>query len=98
MASLDRLKVLYVDDEKENLDLFRMQFGDEFAVVTAPNGAAALKVLEEEAVGLLLTDERMPGMSGVELLAKALQSYPEVTRVIVSAFTDTVRLLSAINK
>jgi DNA-binding NtrC family response regulator len=91
-------KVLYVDDEPENLKLFRLQFEDDFAVATAENGAAALKLLAQETFGVVLTDERMPGMRGVDLLAHLSEHYPESIRIIVSAYSDSERLLSAINR
>ena len=65
------LPVLFVDDEPGNLELFRMQFEGTFAVRTAASGDEALAILAREDIGVLLTDERMPGMTGVELLARA---------------------------
>ncbi|MCU0686015.1 MAG: sigma-54 dependent transcriptional regulator [Polyangiaceae bacterium] len=90
--------VLYVDDEEPNLELFRLHFEDEFPLVTARSAAEALATLRGQAVGLLLTDERMPGMSGIELLAQVAAEWPEVRRVIVSAYADADRLLRAINR
>src|SRR5262249_21196043 len=65
---------------------------------TAKSGSEALDLLTREAVSVLLTDERMPGMSGIELLARTLERWPDVVRVIVSAYTDAARLLLAINR
>jgi DNA-binding NtrC family response regulator len=90
--------VLYVDDEPENLALFRMHFETLFEVRTAASGAAALIELERGDVAVLLTDERMPGMSGIDLLALAAERWPDVVRVIVSAYSDAARLLAAINR
>jgi DNA-binding NtrC family response regulator len=90
--------VLYVDDEPHNLELFRLQFEGDFAVETAPSAEAALAVLARTPVSVLLTDERMPGgMRGVDLLAQAAQRWPDMVRVIVSAYGDAPRLLAAIN-
>jgi two-component system response regulator AtoC len=90
--------VLYVDDEPQNLELFKLQFGRDFRVLTAKGGPEALDVLAREDVSLLLSDERMPAMSGVELLERALHQWPDVVRIIVSAYSDAPRLLLAINR
>jgi DNA-binding NtrC family response regulator len=90
--------VLYVDDEPQNLELFRLQLGRELRVLTAKSGAEALEVLARERVAVLLTDERMPGLSGIELLAQTVERWPDVVRIIVSAYSDAARLLLAINR
>jgi DNA-binding NtrC family response regulator len=90
--------VLYVDDEPHNLELFRLQFSREFPVLTAKSGTEALELLTRERVAVLLTDERMPGLSGIELLAQTVEKWPEVVRIIVSAYSDAARLLLAINR
>ncbi len=91
------LIVLFVDDEPDNLELFRQQFGTSYVVRTAASAREALEILERDDVALLLTDERMPQMSGIELLAKVEERWPDVVRVIVSAYGDATRLLRAIN-
>ncbi len=92
------LALLYVDDQPENLELFQLQFGQEFVVHTAPSGAVALERLTREDFALLLTDERMPDLSGIDLLSRVVERWPDVVRVIVSAYGDAQRLLSAINR
>ena len=89
--------LLYVDDEPANLDLFSLEFGDRFRVLTAGNAAEGLTILEENEIDILLSDERMPGMSGVEFLALAWERWPDVGRFIVSAYSDADRILRAIN-
>jgi DNA-binding NtrC family response regulator len=93
-----REPVLYVDDEPDNLELFRLQFDKDVEVVTAPDGPTALRILEQRPIGLIFTDERMPRMSGVELLAEVVARWPETVRVIISAYSDSPRLLQAINR
>jgi DNA-binding NtrC family response regulator len=90
--------VLYVDDEEENRSLFQLQFGDTYDVFTAANAQQALEILARTSIGVLLTDERMPGMSGIELLSRAVREFPDVVRVIVSAYADANRLLAAMNQ
>ena len=74
--SMRALPVLFVDDETGNLELFKMQFEASFAVRTAAGGDEALAILAREPIGVLLTDERMPGMNGVDLLARAVVAGP----------------------
>lgn len=90
--------LLYVDDEPANLDLFELEFGDEFRILTAPDAAKGLELLESEDIDILLSDERMPGMSGIEFLATAWRQWPNVGRFIVSAYSDADRILRAINQ
>jgi DNA-binding NtrC family response regulator len=89
---------LYVDDEPENLTLFRLHFADDFPLHTAGSGAEALEILAREDIGVLLSDERMPGMRGIDLLARAAEQWPDTVRIIVSAYGDATRLLDAINR
>ena len=89
--------VLYVDDDAGNIEAFKLAFEEQFTLRTATGGAEALAIMEREDIAVLLADERMPGMSGVELLARAAERHPLSVRVIVSAYSDTDRLLRAIN-
>jgi len=94
------IKLLYIDDERDNLELFRLQFGKGYDLITANSAEEGLKVLEEQdgQIAVLLTDERMPGMGGVELLEKVVDRFPDMVRIIVSAYSDSERLLNAINR
>jgi len=67
-------------------------------VRTAATGDEALEIMAREPIGVLLSDDRMPGMTGVDLLARAVVSWPDTVRVIVSAYSDSPRLLRAINR
>ncbi|MBN1770950.1 MAG: sigma-54-dependent Fis family transcriptional regulator [Deltaproteobacteria bacterium] len=88
--------ILYVDDEPGNLEVFGELFDEGYVVRTAVSGAEALAVLEREAVAVLVTDQRMPGMSGVELLERVAVAYPDVVAVVITAYTDTELMLGAI--
>jgi DNA-binding NtrC family response regulator len=96
--ALRALPVLYVDDEPENLALFELQFGREFNVATASSGAQALERFGAAEVSVLLTDERMPGMTGIDLLSRVVERWPDTIRMIVSAYSDAQRLLQAMNR
>jgi signal transduction histidine kinase len=89
--------VLYVDDEPENLRLFELAFKREFSIVTATSGEEGLERLNSEPVALVLSDHRMPGMSGVEFLTRAVEVDPKTIRILVTAYGDAQTLGSAIN-
>jgi len=89
--------VLCVDDEPENLRLFELAFKREFSIVTARSGEEGLELLNTEPVALVLSDHRMPGMSGVEFLTRACEVDPKTIRILVTAYGDAQTLGSAIN-
>jgi len=91
------LPILLVDDEEVALELFKDNFGDDFTVFTAGSGSAALEVLQENPIALILCDQRMPGMLGTEFFAEVRKLYPNVIRILVTAFADLKALVSAIN-
>jgi len=93
-----RYPILYVDDEPENLITFRYAVEDRFEVLTAQSGAEALSVLERDDVAVLLSDQRMPGMSGIELCEAAKQMRPDVVRIIITAYSDLQVAVQAINR
>jgi signal transduction histidine kinase len=89
--------VLYVDDEPDNLRIFDLTFGREFTVYTAPSGEAGLDVLNRLPVALVLSDHRMPGMTGTEFLAHVADIDPKTVRIMVTAYGDAETLEDAIN-
>ena len=89
--------VLYVDDEQDNLDAFRFSFRREFELGTAVGGAAALELLDELDPAVLVADQRMPGMSGIEFLRKARELRPDAVGLILTAYTDIEVLIEALN-
>jgi DNA-binding NtrC family response regulator len=95
---LDARPVLFVDDEPDNLRLVRLHFEGEYTLLTAANADEALALLEKHEVWAVLTDERMPGKSGIDLLEAVAARWPEIVRVIVSAYGDSARLLAAIHR
>ena len=90
--------VLYVDDEPQNLFTFRYAMEDRFTVLTARDGREAMSVLEREDVAVLMCDQRMPEMSGVEVCRRASEIKPDVVRIIVTAYADLQAAVDAINK
>ncbi len=91
--------ILYVDDEEKALVSFQRAFGEDFRIFTAINAQAGLAIIEKHGkeIGLLLTDQRMPGEKGVWLLGHAKKIQPQILRVLVTAFTDVTDAIAAIN-
>ena len=89
--------VLYVDDEVENLAVFEAAC-DRFAVLTASSGAQALELMRKFEVAVLLADNRMPGMTGLELLERARLESPQTLRMLVTAYSDLSTAEDAINR
>lgn len=96
---LKRYAVLYVDDEEKALKYFEKTFGDEFRILTANNAADGLKLIEQHGddIGILLSDQRMPGEKGVQLLERARHLRPRLVRMIVTAYADYDVTVDAVN-
>jgi len=92
-----RYPILVVDDEQDNLDAFRFNFRKTFDILTATSGPEALGILAEKDVAVVVTDQRMPKMTGVELLREVRVRTPETVGIILTAFTDVDVLVEAIN-
>jgi two-component system probable response regulator PhcQ len=94
-----KFAILYVDDEERSLTNFTRAFGGEFRVFTAANAQDGFKLFTEHAdeIGLLMTDQRMPGEKGVWLLERARQFRPRVLRVLVTAYADMDAAIAAVN-
>jgi signal transduction histidine kinase/CheY-like chemotaxis protein len=96
---LDKLKILYVDDEKANLINFSIAFKRYFTIFTAESGPAALEIFENTPdIAIVVADQRMPRMTGVELLRKIKDLEPDAVRIILTAYTDVADILDSINK
>ncbi|MGD0743769.1 MAG: response regulator [Verrucomicrobiota bacterium] len=94
-----RFAILYVDDEEKSLTNFSRAFGDGFHIFTASNAQDGLKLLEQHAdeIGVLMTDQRMPGEKGVWLLERARRLRPHMIRVLVTAYADMDAAIAAVN-
>ncbi|MDH3394019.1 MAG: response regulator, partial [Desulfobulbaceae bacterium] len=92
-------KVLYVDDEPVNLSNFSFVFENDFKVLTASSGEEALKIFRQEKdIAIVIADQRMPGMNGVELLERLRNYDPETIRIILTGYTDADDIVDAINR
>src|SRR5512140_2264127 len=94
-----KFAILYVDDEEKSLKYFSRAFEDQFRIFTAMNAQDGLKILQEhpDDIGLLMTDQRMPGEKGVWLLEKARQLRPRIIRVLATAYADMDAAIAAVN-
>ena len=94
-----RFTVLYVDDEEKSLKYFTRAFQDQLRILTATNAQDGLKLLEahKDEIGLLMTDQRMPGEKGVWLLEKARQLRPRIIRILATAYADMDAAIAAVN-
>lgn len=94
-----KFAILYVDDEEKSLKAFTRAFSDEFRIFTAANARDGAKILAEnkDEIGVLMTDQKMPGESGNWLLQQAAQIQPRVVRILATAYTDFNDAVAAIN-
>lgn len=92
--------VLYVDDETKSRKYFALAFGKDFPVLTAASVAEAETLLQREGdrVGVLITDQRMPGETGVVLLDRVKERYPQIVRLLTTAYADLEEAMAAVNR
>ena len=90
--------VLYVDDVLVNRELFKATFSNDFNLILTEDPKEVLKILEEKEVQVLVSDQRMPEMTGTELLEIVAEKYPDIRRYLLTAYTDTEIVIEAINK
>lgn len=90
---------MLVDDEQNIVSaLKRLVRRDGYQILTANNGEEALKVLEENTTDVIISDQRMPGMTGVEFLSKVKEFYPDTIRLMLSGYTELKSVTDAINE
>lgn len=94
---MDLHNILIVDDEVNNLRALERTLRYEYNVFSASNGGDALSIMEQNDIALIIADHRMPSMTGVELLEKISQKYPDTIRIILIAYTDQKPLMDAIS-
>ena len=97
LRDLREYPVLYVDDEPENLRIFELTFRREFTIYTATSGEQGLEIINTQPVAVVVSDHRMPGMTGTEFLARAATLDPKTIRIMVTAYGDAATLQDAIN-
>jgi response regulator RpfG family c-di-GMP phosphodiesterase len=97
-VSTNKITILYVDDEENNLFSFKATFRIKYQVLTALSGDEALKILTTNNVHIVITDQRMPKMTGVEFLEKVLENFPDPIRILLTGYADMDAVVEAVNK
>ncbi len=94
----NKISILYVDDEENNLFSFKATFRIKYQVHTAISGDEALKILDSKEVQIIITDQRMPEMTGVEFLEIVLEKHPNPMRILLTGYADMGAVVDAVNK
>lgn len=94
----EKPNVLYVDDEVNNLVAFDASFRRHFNVFTCAKPSDVKRILKENDIHILITDERMPEMTGIELLESILEDFPSVIKILMTGYLDIEPIIQAINK
>jgi DNA-binding NtrC family response regulator len=84
----DLKKLIYIDDEEYNLLLFKMSFGDKYDIFTTAFPVDGIEIIKREKIKVVITDYKMPGMSGMELINKVKTFQPETICMILSAYLE----------
>lgn len=94
-----KFAILYVDDEEKSLKYFARAFEEHFRILTASNAQEGYALLQQhkDEIGILMTDQRMPGEKGTWLLEKARQLRPTVVRILATAYSDMDAAIAAVN-
>lgn len=92
-----RHKILVVDDEVPNLRLLRRVLSPDHDILEATGGEEAVAILQKESISLIITDQRMPAMTGVQLLEESLKIRPDAIKILLTGYTDVQALIDAIN-
>jgi PAS domain S-box-containing protein len=93
-----KIRVLFVDDEEANLKAFKTTFRRDMNVFLANSGPEALAILDKEEVHVIISDQRMPGMTGSEFLTIAKERYPKSIRMLLTGFADMEAVVAAVNR
>lgn len=92
--------ILFVDDDQGNNEVLRIHFESEFDMIFASSGAEAMEILSIEwpKIGLVVSDQRMCGMTGTQLLDKIRRSWPNIELMLITAYSDIEPLIEAVNE
>lgn len=94
----EELAILYVDDEPNNLLSFKAAFRKDFTIYTAESATEGRRILEQNDISLILTDQRMPVMTGVEFLESISKEFPDVIKILITGYSDIQAVIDAVNK
>lgn len=94
---MSKINVLYIDDELHNLNAFKATFRREFNIYLASTPQEALTILETNAVEVIISDQKMPQLTGVQFFEYILEVYPDPVRILLTGFSDVDAVINAIN-
>jgi response regulator RpfG family c-di-GMP phosphodiesterase len=94
----DKVNILYIDDEVDNLSGFKAAFRRVYNIYTAESAADGRVILENNEIEIILTDQRMPDMTGIEFLQSIINIYPSPIRILVTGYADINAVINAVNK
>lgn len=98
MESPEKISILYVDDEINNLNSFKAAFRRDFNVLAVTSGKEGLEVLKSNKVHVIITDQRMPEMTGVDFLIEVLKQHTDPIRILLTGYSDINAVIDAVNK
>lgn len=93
-----KINILYVDDEENNLMSFKATFRIQYNVFIAISADEAMKILESKPIEIIITDQRMPNITGVEFLEKVIEKYVDPMRILLTGYADMNAVIDAVNK
>ncbi|TWV88665.1 response regulator [Chitinophaga pinensis] len=96
--SAQHIHILYIDDEVHNLNAFKASFRRLYTVFTATSAEEAEEILAREAIQIIISDQRMPKITGIEFFESILDKYPEPIRMLLTGYADINAVIDAINK
>ncbi|WP_202912434.1 response regulator [Sphingobacterium olei] len=94
----DKISILYVDDEENNLFSFKATFRLKYKIYTAISGSKAIEIVQKNPIDIIITDQRMPEMTGVEFLEEIIKLDPEPMRILLTGYADMGAVIDAVNK
>lgn len=94
----NKINILYVDDEENNLISFKATFRIKYNVFTAISAQEAISIMDHTPIEIILSDQRMPNMTGVEFLEKIQIKFPDPMRILLTGFADMNAVVDAVNK
>lgn len=94
----EKIRILYVDDEENNLQAFKANFRRDYKIFLAIGAKEGREILRNEEIDMIITDQRMPEETGVEFLESIIKEYPEPIRILLTGYTDIQAVIDAINK
>lgn len=94
----EKIKILYVDDEENNLQAFKATFRRDYKIFLAISAKVGEEILSKEDIDIVITDQRMPEKTGVEFLESIIPIHPKPIRLLLTGYTDIQAVIDAINK